>query len=52
MDVHKIVIAYRIEHNDKNLKYFLGYADGCSVITLCTKLPQMKGFIRYFYNGG
>ena len=40
VDVHKKVTTYEIKHGDQRFKYYI------------LKLPQMTGFIKYFYNGG
>lgn len=48
--VHKIVTAYKVEHNDKSFKYFIGYSDGNITSPSCMKLPQMSGFIKIKIN--
>ena len=53
VNTNKIVISYRIKHNDDNYKYFIGYVHDHAVIRpLCVILPQMSGYIKYFDNGG
>ena len=50
--IHKIVIASREEHEDKNVKNFIDCLDVDFIRHLCIKLPQMSGFIKYFGNDG
>ena len=45
------VVSYKFKHNDEGLKYFIGYLEGEIVKPLCTVLPQMDGYIKYFENG-
>ena len=42
VNTNKIVISYRIKHNDDNYKYFIGYLHDHAVIRpLCVILPQI-----------
>ena len=53
VNTNKIVISYRVKHNDDSYKYFVGYLHDDGVIRpLCIILPQMNGYIKYFENGG
>ena len=40
-------------HNDikNSFKYFIGYIDNDVIRPLCTKLPQMTGYVRKFECG-
>ena len=52
IDVGKIVESNKVKVSNETAKYFIGYVDDNSVIPLCLILPQMTGWIKYFYNGG
>ena len=42
-----------VSQEEKNkVKYFIRYQEGGIVKPLCTILPQMIGYIKYFENGG
>ena len=47
-DLSKIVVSSRWKLNDTTCKYFCGYF----IQLLCVILPQMKGYTKYFENGG
>ena len=49
VSVNQIVLCEKFKHNDKGLKYFIGYKDDNIVRSLCILLPQMSGFIFCFY---
>ena len=52
-DVNKIVVSNEIKGNNETNKYFVGYMDEINVVTpLCIILLQMRGWIKYFENGG
>ena len=52
VNTNKIVISYKINHNDSDFKYFIGYSHDNDVIkSLCIILPQISGYIKYFDNG-
>ena len=38
--------------NDTTYKYFCGYLNNDVIKPLCVILPQMKGYIKYFDDGG
>ena len=50
--INKIVVSDKFEHNGKGFKYFIDYKDDNIIRPLCFILPQMKGYIKYFENGG
>ena len=52
LDIDQIVISDKFKHSDGGFKYFIGYKEGGIVKPLCTILPQMSGYIKYFENGG
>ena len=50
---HTIVVSDKFKHSDDDFKYYIGYLHDDDVIRpLCTILPQMSGYIKYFDNGG
>ena len=52
INTNKMVISYKVKHNDSDFKDFICYLHGNDVIKpLCTILPQMSGYIKYFDNG-
>ena len=52
VDLSKIVVSSRWKLNDTTYKYFCGYLNNDVIKPLCVILPQMNGYIKYFYNGG
>ena len=53
VNTNKIVVSYGAKHNDDGFKYFIGYLHDDDVIRpLCIILLQMRGYIKYFDNGG
>ena len=52
VDTGKIVVSDRFKHSEESFKYFIGYQEDEIVKPLCIILPQMKGYIKYFNNGG
>ena len=52
MDLSKIVVSSRWKLNDTTYKYFCGYLYNHVIKHLCVILPQMRGYIKYFDNGG
>ena len=52
VNVDQIVVSDKFKHNNKSLKYFIGYQKDEIVKPLCIILPQMSGYIKYFKNGG
>lgn len=52
VDIDKKVVSDKFKHNEKGLKYFIGYRDDNIISTLCIILPQMSKYIKYFNEGG
>ena len=53
VNTNKIVVSYKVKHNDSDFKYFIGYLHDDDVIKpLFIILPQMSGYIKYFDNSG
>ena len=52
VDIDKKVVSDKFKHNEKGLKYFIGYSDDNIISTLCIILPQMSKDIKYFNEGG
>ena len=42
----------KFKHSDTGSKFFVGYEDDNIIRPLCIILHQMRGFIKYFDNGG
>ena len=48
-----IVVSNKIKGSNETSKYFIAYLDYIdTVVPLCIILPQMRGYIKYFENGG
>ena len=53
VNINSIVISYRVKQNNDTHQYFIGYSRDDDVIKLlCIVLPQMRGYIKSFENGG
>ena len=52
LNLDQIVVSDKFKHNNKVFKYLIGYQNGEIVKPLCIILPQMKGYAKYFENGG
>ena len=52
VNVYQRVVSGQFKHSDDGFKYFTGYKEGEIVKPLCTILPQMSGYRKYFENGG
>ena len=52
VNVEQIVVSNKFKHNNEGFKYFIGYQEGEIVKPLSIILPQMRGYIKYFENGG
>ena len=46
-----MIVSDRFKHSDAGFKNFIGYQDDEIVKPLCSILPQMSGYIKYFENG-
>ena len=51
VDLDQIVVSYKFKHNGEGCKYFISNLENRIVKPLCTILPQMSGYIKYFENG-
>ena len=52
VNVDQIVVSDKFKHNNDGFKYFIVYKEAEIAKSLCTFLPQMTGYIKYFKNGG
>ena len=52
VDLSKIVVSSKWKINDTTYKYLCGYLNNDVIQPLCVILPQMKGYIKYFDDGG
>ena len=52
VNIVQIVISGKFKHSGEGFKYFIGYQEGEIVKPLCSILPQMSGYIKYFENRG
>ena len=50
VNVVQIVISDKFKHDGS--KYFVGYKEDENVKPLCTILPKISVYIKYFENGG
>ena len=46
VNVNKIVVSDKFNHNEDGFKYFIGYQKGGIVRPLCIILPQMSGYVK------
>ena len=51
VNIDRIVVFDKFEHNNEVFKHFIGYQKGEIVKPLCIILPQMSGYIKCFENG-
>ena len=51
VNVSKIVVSDKFNHNENCFKYFIGYQKGEIVRPVCIVLPQMTEYIKYFEYG-
>ena len=52
VDLSKIVVSSKWKICDTKCKYFCGYLNNDVIQPLCVILPQMRGYIKYFDDGG
>ena len=52
VNLDKIVVLNKWKINDTTCKYLCGYLNNNVIQPLCVILPQMKGNIKYFDDGG
>ena len=49
IDINKMLVSKKESYGKTNsLKYFIGYNDDDVIRPLCTKLPQMIGYVKCF----
>ena len=46
VNVNKIVVSDKFNHNEDGFKYFIGYQKGKILKPLCIILPQMSRYIK------
>ena len=51
VNINKIVVSDKFNHNEDCFKYYIGSQKGEIVRPLCIILPQMNGYIKYFEYG-
>ena len=51
-NIDQIVVSHKLKDSDGGFKYFIDDKEGEIVKPLCIILPQKKGYIKYFENGG
>ena len=52
VDLSKIIVSSKWKISDTKCKYFCGYINNGVIQPLCVILPQMRGYIKYFDDGG
>ena len=52
VNIDRIVVPDKFKHNNEGFKYLIGYLEDELVHPLCIVLPHMRGYIKYFENGG
>ena len=52
LDLSKIVVSGKWKISDTKYKYFCGYLNNDVIKPLCVILPLMRGYIKYFDDGG
>ena len=52
VDLSKIIASSKWKISDTKYKYFCGYLNNNFIKPLCVILPQMRGYIKYFDDGG
>ena len=52
VDLSKIVVSSKWKISDTKYKYFCGYLNNDVIQPLCVILPQVRGYIKYFDDGG
>ena len=51
VNINKIVVSDKLNHNEDCFKFFIGYQKGEIIRPLCIILPQMTGCIKYLEYG-
>ena len=52
VDLSKIIVSSKWKISDTKYKYFCGYLNNDVIQLLCIILPQMRGYIKDFDDGG
>ena len=52
VDLSKIIASSKWKISDTKYKYFCRYLNNNFIKPLCVILPQMRGYIKYFDDGG
>ena len=52
VDLSKIIVSSKWKISDTKYKYFFGYINDGVIEPLCVILPYMRGYIKYFDDGG
>ena len=52
VDLSKIIVSSKWKISDTKYKYFCRYINNGVIQPLCVILPQMRGYIKYFDDGG
>ena len=52
VDLSKIIVSRKWKINDTKYKYFCRYLNNGVIQPLCVILPQMRGYTKYFDDGG
>ena len=52
VDLSKIIVSSKWKVSDTKYKYFCRYINNGVIQPLCVILPQMRGYIKYFDDGG
>ena len=52
VDLSKIVVSSKWKISDTKYKYFCGCINNGVIQPLCVILPQIRGYIKYFDDGG
>ena len=52
LDLSKIIVSSKWKISDTKYEYFCGYLNNNVIQPLCVILPQMRGYIKYFDDGG
>ena len=50
IDINKILVSKKEPYGENSFKYFIGYNDDDGIRSLCTKLPQMIGYVKHCNN--
>ena len=52
VDLRKIIVSSKWKISGTKYKYFCGYINNGVIQPLCVILPQVRGYIKYFDDGG